>query len=86
MFVLHVEMSHVMRSPIIANNKGAVQHAHPRSLISAFVVRYLDITMFYLYLLNPKFKTLASLCSWAGRFESTLVANLEDRFSRDEAH
>ena len=31
------------------------------------------------------FKTLASLYSWAGRFESYLVANLEDRFSRDEA-
>ena len=28
--------------------------------------------------LNP----LASLCSWAGRFESILVANPEDRFSR----
>ena len=25
-----------------ANNKGADQPAHPRSLISAFVVRYLD--------------------------------------------
>ena len=26
-----------------ANNKGADQPAHPRGLISAFVVRYLDI-------------------------------------------
>ena len=32
------------------------------------------------------FKTLASLCSWADQFESYLVANPEDRFSRDEAH
>ena len=32
------------------------------------------------------FKTLASLCGCAGRFESYLVANPEDRFSRDEAH
>ena len=31
------------------------------------------------------FKTLDCLCSWAGRFESYLVANPEDRFSRDEA-
>ena len=31
-------------------------------------------------------KTLASLCSWAGQFESYLVAHHEDRFSRDEAH
>ena len=28
---------------------------------------------------------LASLCNWAGWFESYLVGNLEDRFSRDEA-
>ena len=26
------------------------------------------------------------LCSWAGRFESTLVTNPKDRFSRDIAH
>ena len=31
------------------------------------------------------FKTLASLCSWADRFESYLVANPEDWFSRDKA-
>ena len=30
--------------------------------------------------------TLASFCGCAGRFESYLVANPEDRFSRDEAH
>ena len=29
-------------------------------------------------------KPLASLCSWAGRFESYLVENPEDRFSSDE--
>ena len=33
-----------MRKPVLpyANNKGADQPAHPRSLISAFVVRCLD--------------------------------------------
>ena len=33
-----------MRKPVLpyANNKGADQLAHPRSLISAFVVRFLD--------------------------------------------
>ena len=31
------------------------------------------------------FKTLASLWSWAGRFESYLVANPEDKFSHDVA-
>ena len=49
-----------------ANNKGADQPAHPRSLISAFVVRCLDSIIHTL----AKSKTLASLCSWAGRFES----------------
>ena len=35
------------------------------------------------YMLN--FKSLAIFCGCAVRFESTLVANPEDRFSRDEA-
>ena len=37
-------MSHVMRKPVyaIANNKGADQPAHPRSLISTFIVRCPD--------------------------------------------
>ena len=38
-------LSHVMRKPvytIYANNKDADQPAHPHSLISAFVVRFLD--------------------------------------------
>ena len=62
-----------------ANNKDADQPAHPRSLISVFVVRCLDS------LFTCSFKTLASLWSWSGRFESYLVANPEDRFSRVEA-
>ena len=36
-----------------------------------------------LYIRN--FKPLASFCGYAGRFESYLVENAEDRFSRDEA-
>ena len=35
---------------------------------------------------DRNFKPLPSFCSWARRFESTLVANPEDRFSRDVAH
>ena len=37
-------MSNVMRKPVypIFENKGADQPAHPRSLISAFIVRCLD--------------------------------------------
>ena len=66
------------------NNKGADQPAHPRSLISAFVICCSDcinICSFYMQNLKP----LANLCSWVDRFESYLVANPEDRFSRDEA-
>ena len=39
-------------------------------------------------LLNARisFKPLASRCGCAGRFESYLVANPENRFSRDEAY
>ena len=64
-----------------ANNKGADQPAHPRSLISTFVVRCLDSIVSSCYIWN--FKTLASLCLWADWFESNLVANLEDRLSPD---
>ena len=37
------QMNHVMRKPVLpyANNKGADQPAHPRNLISAFVIRCL---------------------------------------------
>ena len=60
-----------------ANNKDADQPVHPRSPISFFV-----ISSFYI----QNFKPLASLCSWADWFESYLVKNPEDRFSRVVAH
>ena len=46
-------MSQAMRKPVMpyANNKGADQPAHPRRLISAFVVRCLDRIVWYLHLL-----------------------------------
>ena len=46
------------------------------------LLRLYNICSFYM----QNFKPLASLCSWAGRFESYLVAHPEDRFSRDVAH
>ena len=63
-----------------ANNKGADQPAHPRSLISVFIVRYLD-SIIHILAKSKNFKTLPSLCGCADRFQSTLVANPEDRFS-----
>ena len=66
-----------MRKPVFnpyANNKDADQSAHLRSLISVFVVHCLDqYNTCCCYTQN--FKTLASYCSWAGLFESYLVAN-----------
>ena len=50
------------------------------SLISTFIVRSLDSSCYV-----QNFKTLSGLCGCADRFESYLVANPEDRFSRDEA-
>ena len=37
-----------------ANNKGADQPAHPRRLISTFVIRFLEVT--FLNLLQVKFQ------------------------------
>ena len=50
------------------------QPAHLRSLISVFVVCCLDSIILTLAK-SKHFKTLASDCSWAGWFESNLVAN-----------
>ena len=62
-----------------ANNKGADQPAHPRSLIGAFVVRCLDSIIPILA------KSTISRLIWAGWFESYMVENPEDRFFRDVA-
>ena len=48
-----------------------------------FFVHCLDIIISLLAI--AEISRLASLWSWAGRFESYLVKNPEDRFSRDEA-
>ena len=56
----------------------------PRTLISAFVIRCLDSIISVVSICE--ISRLASLRSWAGQFESYLVANPEDRFTRDVAH
>ena len=43
------------------NNKGADQTAHPQSLISAFVVRFLDC-LIHILAKSKTLKALASLC------------------------
>ena len=67
-----------------ANNKGADQPAHPRSLISTFVVRFLDSVIHVLA--TSEISRLACFCRWAGQFESYLVENPKDRLSRDVAY
>ena len=65
-----------------ANHKGADQKGadHPRSQISAFVVRCLDSRIPILAICKVSRLKLASVA------ESYLVANPEDRFSRDVTH
>ena len=67
-----------------ANNKGTDQSAHPRRLISTFVVRCLDSMICILATSKDWGSYLASVVE-QGWFESYLVTNPEDRFSRDKA-
>ena len=78
-------MSHVMTKPVyaICDIKDADQPAHPCSLTSVFDVPCLDCIIPILAI--SKISRLHLVCSWAGRFESNLVANRKDRFSRDVA-
>ena len=63
-----------------ANNKGADQPAHLRSLISTFFVRCLDSMICIHTCYMQSLRILASFCSWAGWFESYLVKNLRRHF------
>ena len=68
-----------------ANNKGADQPAHPRSLISTIVVRYLDSMICILALFKvPRFM-FVSLAEQAG-LNLTWSKIPKDTFSRDVAH
>ena len=67
-----------------ANNKGAVQPAHPRSLISAFVVRCLDSVMSVVSVTKISRLLLASLAHQAS-LSLTWSETPEDTFSHDEA-
>ena len=67
-----------------ANNKGADQPAHSRSLISAFVVCCLDSKMLQVSISEISNLYLGSVAVQAR--SSYLVANPEDRFSGDVAN
>ena len=68
-----------------ANNKGADQLAHPRSLISAFIVRCLDSVMFLVSVTKILSVMVASVAEQASLSLTWSEAH-EDMFSHDEAH
>ena len=57
-----------------ANNKGTDQPAHPRRLISAFVIRFFG-KFVILTCYKRNFNFLASFCSWGDWFDSRFVGN-----------
>ena len=67
-----------------ANNKGADQPAHPRSLISTFVVRCLDSVMSLVSVTKISSLMLASVAEQAS-LSLTSSEPPEDTFSRGEA-
>ena len=67
--------------PVICDNKGPDQPAHPSILISNFVVCFLRRIIPRLASCEKKINFLSSLFSRRDWFE-TLVGNPEDRFSR----
>ena len=68
-----------------ANNKGADQPAHPRSLISAFIIRCLDSVMSLVSVIKISSLMLTSVAEQA-RLSLTWSETPEDTFSHDEAH
>ena len=68
-----------------ANNKGADQPAHPRSLISAFVVRSLDSIISLVSRSEISRFQLVSVAEQAG-LNVTRSQTPEDTFSLDGAH
>ena len=76
-----------MRKPIYAlceqqRRRSACASAQSDQHLCCSLFRQYNTSTCY----SRNFKTLASLCSRAGRFESYLVANPEDKFSRDMDH
>ena len=67
-----------------ANNKGADQPAHPRSLISAFVVCCLDSVISLVSVTKISSLMLASIAEQAG-LSLTWSETPKDTFSHDEA-
>ena len=69
----------------VANNTGADQPAHLRSLISAFVIRFLESIICKLATGEITIFQLVSITEETG-LKQALSKTPEDRFSRNEAH
>ena len=67
------------------NNKGTDQPAHPRSLISAFVVHCPDRVMTLISVTKISSLMLDSVTEQAG-LNLTWLETLEHTFSHEEAH
>ena len=81
----NIQLSQAMRKHVLyANNKSADQSAHPRSLISAFVVRCLDSVMSLVSVTKISSLMLASVAEQAS-LSLTWSETPEDTFSHDEA-
>ena len=79
--------SHAMRKPVYAicerqRRRSACSSAQPDQRLCCLQSRWYNSSSFYIQNCKP----LASFCGCTVRFESYLVENPEDRFSRDEAH
>ena len=84
--VTPLEMSLIMRKSAYAicdqqRYRSACASVQSDQHLCCSLPREYNISSFYIC----NFMTLSSFLSWADRFESYLVKNLEDRFSRDEA-
>ena len=76
-----------MRNPVFAvceqqRRRSACASAQADQRLYFSLPRWYTASSFYI----RNFKALARFWSWAGRFESYLVENPEDRFSHDEPH
>ena len=67
------------------NNRSADQVAHPRSLISAFVIRCLDSIVPLVSIFEISSLYIASVAAQAG-LSLPWSQTHDDRFSHDEAH
>ena len=78
-------MSHTMKKTVFAICEQQRRRSACTSMQSNQHLCFCCLDSIIPRLAIARISRLASLCSWAGQFESYLVENPEDRFSRDES-